>query len=281
MKQALTVNLFLAAGLALVACNRPAPIQGPPPEFNTTVAASSRPSLEPSLTPPPSATLIITPSPTFTSTPDVSATPSPTAPPLPTDDPRYGINIASPHYRDVFDSQVTWVGPNFEGAVNVWDDGRHRATDKLADGFIWWSTTVPEADAGNLYVELEVDTDACSGKDSYGLAIRVGGEGRNSGYALEFSCDGAYRLRKFSEGAVQTLIGWTPSSSIQSGSNAKNEIGLLAKGTTLFVFANGEFLEDVSDDTYFLGNFGLYANAATTPGLTVYFDEFHLWFLSS
>jgi hypothetical protein len=232
-----------------------------------------------SRTPPPSASPIITPSVASSETPLPSEGPSPTAPELAPDDPRYGLNLASPDYHDNFSSETTWSGPNFAGAVNMWDDGRHSATDNFADQYIWWSTTKDELDTGNLYAEITVEMGDCSGKDGYGFAVRVSGEMRNSGYTLEFTCDGSYRIRKLIVGSVATLIDWTSSEIIQRGPNSVNRMGFLADGNQLYVFANGEVLDQVEDGDLTSGNFGLYANAADKPGLTVYFDDFSLWYL--
>jgi hypothetical protein len=281
MKPCLPFSPILALGLTLAACTRPAG-EPPPDTIATLVAATltAAPTLPPTNTPPPSATPILTPSstPTETSTPGPS--PSPTPPELPPDDPRYGLNLATPHYQDNFSSQFTWFGPSFEGALNIWEDGRLQATDYLTDQSIWWSTTVRDIDAGNLYVEITSEIGECSGKDGFGIAVRVNGDIRNSGYTLEFSCDGAYRIRKFTTGSVEILVDWTASDAIQSGTGSINRMGFLAKADQLIAFANGELIGQVEDYSFFAGTFGLFASAAETPGLTVFFDDFALWYVT-
>jgi hypothetical protein len=262
--------------LLLLGCTRRAPIEEPPP---ATQGAAPLPSL-PSATRPPTATSIITPSPTPTVTGTPGPTEAPPAPDLDPDDPRYGLNLAAPNYLDAFNSNLTWVGPNFEGASNTWLDGRLRAIDYLADTFLWWSTTIPDIDAGNVYVEVSAETGECAGRDAYGLALRVEPDQRNSGYLLEFSCDGAFRMRKLIAGSLAVLQDWTPSGSIHSGSEASNVMGFLASGSELSAFANGDLLATVEDTSFFSGNYGLYANAAATPGLTVFFDDFKLWYVN-
>jgi hypothetical protein len=200
-------------------------------------------------------------------------------PALPPEDPRSGLNLARPDVSDNFSTRYTWGEPESDGVENLWEDGRLRATDKLADPFIWWSTTFREA--GDVYVEVTAEVGECSGKDGYGLAIRVSGDNMDSGYTLEFSCDGFYRLRSFSGGSVKTLLDWRPAEAIRSGSNTSNRMGFLAKAGKLYAVANGDLLGSAVEDldhTY--GTFGLFARAAETPGLTVYFDDFALWYLS-
>lgn len=265
----------------LIACTRIA--KEPSRDSISTYVASTltaAPSQPPTSTPPPTATPILPPSATPTLTPTTGPSPTETPPLLPEDDPRYGINLAQPHYLDNFSSRLTWVGPNFAGAINVWDDGRIRATDLLVDSNIWWSTTRREVDAMNVYAEISAEIGECRGKDSYGFAVRVSGELRNSGSTLEFSCDGHYRARKFVSGTVNVLIEWTPSEVIQTGPNTENQMGILAKNEMMYFFANGEILDQVEDLDYHAGTYGIFASAIETPGVTAYFDDFKLWLLS-
>ena len=246
---------------------------------DVALTLTAAPTLPPSSTPPPSGTPVRSPSVTPTSTPTTGPSPTATPPELPEDDPRYGINLAEPHYVDNFISQLTWFGPNFEGAINVWYDGRMRTTDLLADHNIWWSTTVREIDALHVYTEITAEIGECRGKDSSGFAVRVSGELRNSGYALEFSCDGHYRMRKFVAGSVTVLIDWTASDAIVPGSNEENQMGILAKRNEISVFANSQLLETIQDNNYDLGTYGIYASAIETAEVTILFDSFKLWFL--
>jgi hypothetical protein len=286
------IGLALLA-LCLTACNRSAGGAPPADLAWTSVAATltAAPSLPegamtspdgipfPTRTPPPSATPIISPSPTATPTPTIGPTPSASPPPLPPGDPRTGLNLSMPDYRDDFANRLTWIGPSFAGATNEVENGRLHSVDRLADSFIWWSTTVPDANAANVYVEVTAEIGACAGKDGYGLAVRVAGAAFNSGCTLEFSCDGAYRIRRFSGGSVDTLVDWTTAEAIRTGPNMTNRMGLLARSQTLHAFANGLALGQVEGVSYEAGTYGLFASAQQTTDLSVYFDDFALWYL--
>ncbi len=54
--------------------------------------------------------------------------------------------------------------------------------------------------------------------------------------------------------------------------------GLLAKGSKLYVFANGKLIGQTEDVSYTSGTFGLYASAASSATLTVTFDDFAAWY---
>src|SRR3989304_4613895 len=208
---AVSVLVTLAA-----ACNRQPPAP-PASVLQTGVAATltAAPPLPATRTSPPSATASFTPAPTLTPTATpvpsgtLGPTPTITVPPLPTDDPRFGppLTLPAPDYHDGFQARYTWGELADLGATNVWDDGRLKASDLLADPFIWWSTTISDANAGDFYAEVSAEIQACTGKDSAGFSSRVGGGNLDSGYALEVSCDGHYRLRRFPEGTGQVLRG--------------------------------------------------------------------------
>ena len=269
----------------LVGCNRPA-AEPPPNLLATSVAATltAQPvSIATSTLNPP------TPLPTETAsataigsaTETAAAPPTPSPIPLSPDDPRAGLNLSAPDVRDDFNQALWYVGSDEATASFAYADGRFQVTDNLADGFLWWSTTAREA--ADLYLEVTAAVGACSGKDAYGFGIRVGGQNFDQGYTLEISCDGAYRVRRFvSEQPPVILLNWTAAAPLVTGSEATNRIGLLAQGYQLHVFANGELLsaQAIEDDSYSSGTLSLFASAAQTPGLTVYYDDLALWFLA-
>ena len=279
------VMFLLAIGAA--ACNRQA--AAPPasvPQTGVAATLTAAPPLPATRTSPPSATPSLTPlpptaSPIPTETP--GSTPTVTVPPLATDDPRYamGLNLAAPDYTDEFGQRLTWGELSFEGAVNLWEDGRLKASDLLADPNVWWSGSTPDAAAGNFFAEVTAQTQTCAGKDSAGFAGRINGAGLDSGYTLEVACDGTYRVRKFSEGAVTVLRDWTASEAIVQGPDAANRLGLLARGDQITPFANGVALGPaIQDASFAYGTFGVFAMARETPGVVVVYDDFALWYVT-
>lgn len=285
MRKALAVSLSVGF---LVACNRPA--QAPETDVLATSVAATltaqvpavQPTLTPSVTALPTTTLIPPDTPEASETAAASSTPSPTIPTLPADDPRFGLDLSNPDVLDDFSQRFTWFEFDEEdNATIVWEDGRLRATDNQADGFLWWSTSARQG--SDLYVEVTVAVGDCAGKDAYGLAVRVGGANYDQGYTFEVACDGTYRLRRFvSEQAPSILRNWTASEHIQSGPNVTNVIGLVADGADLYPVVNGRPLVEapIQDSAYDSGFFSLFPSAGQTDGLTVHFDDFKVWTLS-
>jgi hypothetical protein len=291
MRRASALLLALATILASSACTRSVTGETPPNLLMTGVAAtltaaiplpSSTPAggdLPPSATPPPSATTV--PPEPATLTPTATEGPGPTATPpsLPAGDPRTGLDLSQADYTDDFSVRFQWYEFSDPSAENLWEDGRLRSTDLLADSYVWWSTS--DQTAANLYAEISAQVGECSARDAYGFAIRVGGENYDRGYALEFSCGGSFRIRKFVSGAAPvTLLDWTQTPAIHAGPNALNRMGFLADGNHLYAIANGEVVGDVEDADYVSGTFGLYASSVETPGVTVLYDDFALWIVT-
>lgn len=236
---------------------------------------------EPTRTPPPSATVPVTPTDvprptsTATETPTPGPSPTPTAPELSPNDPRVGLNISLPDYRDDFSRDHVWGESITDATTNLIRDGELHAIDHLVDNAVWWSATLPTG--SNTYVEVTATIGECIGKDSAGIGVRIG-EDLSSGYTLELSCDGHYRIRRFYLGTVSVLQDWTFSRAILQGQGAENRIGFVARGGLLFGFANGEFLGTSEDFTFSNGTFAIFANATETPDFTVIFDDFWLWY---
>ena len=295
--------LLLGTLVVLAACNRPAEeppanvlatsvsstLTAQPVDEATDIATAMATAIE-EKTPEPSGTpddttIEVTPTPTveLTEEPEFSPTPSNTPIPLEPGDPRSGLNLSDPDFIDDFSERFTWFEfSDPESATVVWDDGRLRVTDHVTDGIMWWTTTAVVAE--DSYAEIMVQTSACSGKDAYGMGIRVGGDNIDRGYTLEISCDGAWRVRKFIafDEIPAVLRNWTESDLINAGPDATNQIGFLADGDQLFAFINGVLLDPIAieDSDYSSGVPSLFTNASQTTDLTVHFDDFRLWFLT-
>jgi len=265
--------------LALAACTRPA-LELPPDRLATQAAATRTfvAAMVPSATPPPTATPIQTSTPQPTATATEAPIPTETIPSYPEDDLRSGLEYNAPSVFDDFGERYRWGEPWYEGAYIYWQDEALHAVDHWTDNYVMWSTSLLEA--RDFYVEINARIGECSGNDSYGIAGRINGDLVNSGYTLEFSCDGAFRFRKFVNGSVISLIDWIPDPAILAGSNQENRIGLLARGNRLAAYANDVYIGEITDPAFHSGLFGVFANALQTEDLTVVFDDFRLWYLT-
>jgi hypothetical protein len=270
---------FLLVFILLVcACTPEATISG---EDLLETAIAGTLTAEPTRTPPPSATVPVTPTDvppptaTATNTPTPGPSPTPTPPVLSDDDPRLGLNISLPYYQDNFEIDHVWGESITEVTTNLIREGEFHALDHLTDSAVWWSATLPTGT--DTYVEITSQFGECSAKDAAGIGTRIG-EDLRSGYTLEISCDGHFRIRRFYLGTIIILQDWTMSSAIHQGENAENRIGFVARGSMLSAFANGEFLGSSEDFLFSNGTFTIFASAVETADFLVIFDDFWLWY---
>jgi hypothetical protein len=221
----------------------------------------------------PTATIILSSS---TPTPLISTpAPSPTRTDIATEipnDPKDYLGDAS--WEASFEDESNWYTFETDQASIQVEDGALVMKAFTADNYESWS--VSSAMLSDFYFEITATTgDSCQGKDRYGIIARA--PDPNQGYLVGISCDGYYRIRKWDGQDFTELLGWQQSEHIKTGSNQTNRLGLMADGTNLSVYINGNLLVNLSDPTYANGAFGTYIGAANTPGFTTSISNAAYW----
>jgi hypothetical protein len=218
----------------------------------------------------------------------VDASPTPrrlVRPPTPTpfevaeDDPRAMLDLSKPDYVDYF-GEETWYLYETDSARYWMEDGALKGMDKVPEErSVFWTFANPKS--GRVYAEVSATNGDCIYKDSVGMVIRVQEEKSPTGYALEFSCDGSYRLRLLRGPTTSALelIEWTPSEKINTGAFASNRLALWGYDGKFYLFANGQMIDEYfdADYPYTYGYFALYVRASDTFDLTATFDNFAFW----
>jgi len=200
------------------------------------------------------------------------------------DDPRIILNLADPSYTDFFNNPKTWYTYDADKssgkAEYKFEDGKLIGTDLDAeDTGLYWSYT--SAQSGRVYVEISTTNGDCAARDAVGLVMRVQADVTPSGYAMEVSCDGAYRFIRFRETGrpTATLIDWTASEAINQGLGATNRIGIWGYDGKFYLFINNTLIADFFDNgmPYSYGYFAAYVRAQISYPLTASFDDFAFW----
>jgi len=189
----------------------------------------------------------------------------------------------SPDLLDSFSDNRYWadVGGNLPDTDFIQlalGSGQLHVTGKPPQFDTWWFTSTS---ANDYFIEMQINTDDCSGKQAYGLILR-GPESNTSarGYILTFSCDGAYRLVRLDSLNPYTaaeLIPWTIAPAINAGSNQSNVLAVSLIGDVISVYANQNLLEIFEDDTFSSGRFGLFVNAGPPGDFTYRIEELAFW----
>ena len=210
--------------------------------------------------------------------------PTPTPFMVSSDDPRTILNLANPDYTDFFNDPKTWytygTDKSSGKAEYKIEDGKLIGTDFDAeDKGLYWSYT--SAQSGRVYAEISTTNGDCAARDAVGLVIRVQADVTPSGYAMEVSCDGAYRFIRFREAGrpTATLIDWAPSGAIQQGLGAVNRLGIWGYDGNFYLFINNTMVDHFFDNgmPYAYGFFAAYVRSQVTYPLSASFDDFAFW----
>lgn len=216
----------------------------------------------------------VTPTETFTPSPTPS--PSPTfTPTLPSTDPR--ASLGAPTLLDTFNSDALWALYEDDHVSFEIDDSRLTMTAFNPE--FWEGFMLAPPDIGDFYLEMTATTRNCSGGDRYGLMARSSRVGQDPyrGYNFSFTCDGRFSLRVWDGKQFIAVTEWTASDAIRSGSNAANRLGIWMEGERIVMYANGNLLKEVNDNTYQVGKFGVVIGSANTANFTVDVDEIAYW----
>ncbi len=138
-----------------------------------------------------------------------------------------------------------------------------------------WSTLDAPDDFGDFYLQVNATEEAGASDAMIGVIFRY--EDVDNFYVFLISADGWYALLKYVDGKVSRPVDWTETGALETGEGVENTLGVLADGSELAVYANGEELERVQDRTFAGGQIALVAGTNTDGDLEVSFDDFGLW----
>jgi hypothetical protein len=219
-----------------------------------------------------------TPVPTAFIVPTNTISPTPT---LNSEDPVK--SLGQPNWKDDLTNASNWfLNGSFTSDNTKFypsDGGIIATSASLNDGLRWYLYF--EKKPKNLYIEAKFDISTCSGNDQYGIAFRAPNLQDGFAYFYAATCGGSYNLRKWDSTGLSTLLENNAGNSINNGSNKTNVLGVWAKDNRIRLYANGQFLQEVSNSSLSNdGFFGLFINAKETPGFTVKLDEISYWLVN-
>jgi TolB protein len=170
---------------------------------------------------------------------------------------------------------------DFSDSFGGWDDAFDAYTTKQygnnryqievsTDNLIAWG--LANRDVADFELEVEAKQEDGAKSNSYGLLFRF--QDRDNFYRYDISGDGFFLVSKFVDGQWETLVDWTQSPYINEETNS---LKVSAIGPSLTVWANGQPLASVTDDTFTHGNFGFFASTFSEPFIWVSFDNLKVW----
>ncbi|MBN1221181.1 MAG: FHA domain-containing protein [Anaerolineae bacterium] len=179
------------------------------------------------------------------------------------------------------DNLVLIYEDDFSDSFGGWDDAFDAYTTKQygnnryqieinTDNLIAWG--LANRKIADFELEVEVRQEDGAKSNSYGLLFRV--KDRDKFYRFDISGDGFFLVSKFLDGQWYNLVDWTPSPDINPDTNI---LKVSAFGSKITVWANGQPLASVTDDSFSDGNFGFFASTFGEPYMWVSFDNLKVW----
>jgi len=190
----------------------------------------------------------------------VTATPEP-----PTSTP-----VPSIVFEEDFESPDSGWDPAVDADVErSFEQGRLHVLVKTAPMEAW--TGNPELQSLDDF-DLEVDATQVGGPDNneYGVIFRQ--RDAQNYYAFMVSGAGYFGLFCLVDGQVYNVVNWTEIDAIQRGQGT-NHLRLAADGPQISMYANGELLATVPDNTFRRGDITLVAGTFEEGNVEIAFDN--------
>lgn len=217
----------------------------------------------------------VTRTPTATETTTQTITPTPTES---SEDPK--ASLGNPVWKNNLNDPIAFFG---SGGNSYEDDytkimisnGVMTITSFSTQGYRGWRLTSPTPK--DMYLEATFHTKNCSGEDQYGMVLRAPNYDDGYGYYFGVTCNGEYKLSVWDANGRSSLASGPAQEIIHSGPNQTNRIGIMAKGNTFKLYANGKLIEEVDNSsTQSGGHIGAYI-AGHSGNLIVEMDEIAYW----
>lgn len=210
---------------------------------------------------------VATLTPTFTETPGITPTIT-----FPATDPV--LSLGAPDFVDDMSNGNNWPTGANEYTAIAFENGFLKLTSlkDLAGWRLSWQTLT------NFFLEVTLKSNQCSGSDQYGVMFRSPDlQTGSKGYLFGITCDGKYNLRKWDGKTMTNLINWTAHESILKGAESVNRLGIMVIDKKIGLYMNGTLLQEISDDAYLSGGFGIFVSSKETKNLTVWVDQVRYW----
>lgn len=190
------------------------------------------------------------------------------------------LDLGDPTYAEKFDV-TSGLWPVFLDSQTNYEikNGSLVVSALQQTGDLWRVVAYPAVT--NQYIQAVFKTtESCTGKNSYGFALRSYAQGDSvydSGYFLAVSCDGMYRVYSLVNGTFTSIKDWTAAENLLKGNNQTNKVGLMAKDNQFTVYINGIKVATFSDSSHTQGQFGILIRASEAAPFIINVDEFTYW----
>lgn len=219
----------------------------------------------------------VTPAPTDTPVPTEtivwfppSATPTALSVPTYTATPEMSPGIGARILREEFPEGASWdTATSDSGSAAIQN---RRLSLSVQPGY-YLSSMRRELPLSDFYAEITARPSLCRGEDTYGILVRGVG---SSFYRFALTCNGQVRAERIYGGTRLVIQEPVPSGDAPRPPG-EVRIGMWAVGSEMRLFLNGRFQFSVSEPTFPIGAFGVFARSAGTEPVSVVFSDFEVY----
>ena len=286
MKKITIISLIVVA-LVLSGCNFPgsegAQIDDPDDALATEIAKilTGTP-VEAETSPTPDGDEVEPTEPAATNTPEPEedpATPTPTASPtiaptstLTNTDPV--LTLGAANWVDNMDNANNWYTPSDIYTTVAFSQGYMKLT--AISSATGWRPSWPILE--DFYLEVTLLSPECVSNANFGLMFRIPEDSNNNkGYLFGITCDGRYSLRRWDGTNMYHPVNLTAHNAINKGENVVNKLGVMARGSNLALYINGQKVNEINDGNYLTGKFGVFVGGSNVDNFTVWFVQIRYW----
>ena len=190
-------------------------------------------------------------------------------------------------FAESFDASGTWEEGIFPASSeNTPDsslavqDGRYTITYHAGRGasFIWGVAGADHPQARDVIIEVDAEQISAHKNNLYGVMCRLSETASGTrGYAFLISGDGYYGIAELENNNLTFLKEWHQSGALNEG-QASNTLEAICVGDYLALYANGEFLGEVTGAEYGTeGAIGLIGGSSANNAIEVTFDDLSVY----
>ncbi|MEP7198693.1 MAG: tetratricopeptide repeat protein, partial [Chloroflexota bacterium] len=193
--------------------------------------------------------------------------------PLPRDlQPSAAVNVGALLLVDNFDNNdqgwwTGWIDHSHDGSIA---NHEYNIVTTIKDD-IFRATCELCYDLDNVYYEAATRWISGPTDYGYGLTVRANRAG-NNGYLFLIDADGYYAIFKTVDGTVTKLADWAKHNAVRV--KGQNQLGVLARGSTLEFYVNGQLMKRVNDTAHTKGYVGM---TVERTDLAVAFSQVRVW----
>lgn len=182
-------------------------------------------------------------------------------------------------FQDDFSSHsqsqnLGWSFGALDYGEKTWSPNQLKVMVKKDSGGI----SLPNCVVKDFGVEIEAQPENKPGIE-YGIAFRYSSSrDRVSAYVFRIATDGKYSMLKKVDGklAYKTPVPVSSSPFIKPGST-KNRLGVLADGSTILLYINGNLVNTITDKSLTSGSVGIYVSSGTNDQAQVTFSRMTIY----